>query len=146
MIILKICQKQPFEFIALTPRRILGVMLCSYCPINDSSTYYTLLFTLLLCYKPLVILHRITKSQKVHILSHNVLLKLHNIDFTWHRSRGFQRDRVAKEEFAPSPIKFLRKIKNLFPEIWEFIHHIKWRGGRTLDFLYQDTFWTLLLL
>ena len=36
MIILEICQKQPFDIIAMTPRGTLG-LLCSHCPINDSS-------------------------------------------------------------------------------------------------------------
>ena len=34
---------------------------------------YTLLFTLQLCYKPLGILQRVTKSQKAHISSHDGL-------------------------------------------------------------------------
>ena len=34
---------------------------------------YTLLFTLQLCYKPLGILQRVTKSQKAHISSHDRL-------------------------------------------------------------------------
>ena len=38
---------------------------------------YTLPFTFQLCYKPLGILQRITKSQKVHISSHDVLQKSH---------------------------------------------------------------------
>ena len=34
---------------------------------------YTLLFTLQLCYKPLGVLQRVTKSQKAHISSHDRL-------------------------------------------------------------------------
>ena len=48
-------------------------MLCSYCPVNDSPAVYTLPFTLQLCYKPLGILKRVAKSQKVHTLSQDGL-------------------------------------------------------------------------
>ena len=34
---------------------------------------YTLLFTLHVCYKPLGILQRVTRSQKIHISSHDGL-------------------------------------------------------------------------
>ena len=50
---------------------------------------YTIPFTLQLCYKPLGILQRITKSQKVHISIHDGLKKLHNINLVLHRSHGF---------------------------------------------------------
>ena len=42
---------------------------------------YTLPFTLQLCYKPLGIMQRVTKSQKVHISSHDGLQTLHTINF-----------------------------------------------------------------
>ena len=73
MIILNICQKEPFDFIAMTQRETLR--LC-YVLIADLVTYpavYTLSFTLQLCYKPLGILQRVIKSQKVHISSNDVL-------------------------------------------------------------------------
>ena len=41
---------------------------------------YTLPFTLQLCYKTLGILTSVTKSQKVHISSHNVLQKSHTCE------------------------------------------------------------------
>ena len=53
---------------------------------------YTLPFTLQLCYKPLGILQRVTKSQKVHISIHDIhdrLQNLHNINLALHRSQGF---------------------------------------------------------
>ena len=50
---------------------------------------YTLPFTLQLCYKPLEILQRVTKSQKVHISIHDGLQNLHNIKLALHRSQGF---------------------------------------------------------
>ena len=70
MIILEICQKQPFDIIAMTPRGTLGLC-CVH--IAQLITIYTTLFTLQLCYKPLGILQRVTKSQKVHISSHDGL-------------------------------------------------------------------------
>ena len=42
-------------------------VLCSHCPIKDSSGCFTLSFTFQLCYKPLGKLQMVTKSQKVHI-------------------------------------------------------------------------------
>ena len=42
---------------------------------------YTTPFTLQLCYKPLGIMQRVTKSQKVHISSHDGLQTLHTITF-----------------------------------------------------------------
>ena len=71
-------------------------MLCSHCPINDLSAIYTIPFILQLCYKPLGILLRVTKSQKVHISNHDGLENLHNVNFFWHRSQVSQRwNRVA---------------------------------------------------
>ena len=55
---------------------------------NDTKrnlTVYTLPFPLQLSYKPLGILQRVTKSEKVHISRHDKLQKLHNINFAWHR-------------------------------------------------------------
>ena len=49
----------------------------------------TLPFTLQLCYKPLGILQRVTKSQKVHVSIHDGVEKLHSINLTLHRSYGF---------------------------------------------------------
>ena len=80
------------------------VMLCSHCPINDSSGY--LPFNLPLCYKPLGILQRVTKSQKVHISSHDGLKKLHNINFAWHRSQSFpEKERSSRN--SPFPIQIV---------------------------------------
>ena len=53
--------------------RSLLVMWCSHVAINDSSTIFTLHFTLQLCYKSLGILQRITKSQKVHFSRHDAV-------------------------------------------------------------------------
>ena len=43
------------------------------CSINDYLAIYTTAFTLQLCYEPLWIPQRVTKSQKVHISSHDGL-------------------------------------------------------------------------
>ena len=88
------------------------VMLCSHCPINAHPAVYTLLFTLQLCVKPLGILQSVTKSQKVHISSHDLLQKLHNIDFIWHRSRDFIKEEV--EEFPAFPVKAFKNNQKLF--------------------------------
>ena len=55
----------------MTPRGTFGLC-CVYIPqLMTHTTIYTLQFTLQLCYKPLGILQRVTKSQKVHISSHD---------------------------------------------------------------------------
>ena len=48
-------------------------MLCPHCPINDPSRYWHNTVYLHLCYKPLGILQRVTKSRKVHVSSHEGL-------------------------------------------------------------------------
>ena len=75
---------------------------------------YTLPFTLQLCYKLLSILKRETKNQKVHISSHDVFWKLHNINFAWHRSRGFLKVGVEKQKFSFSPINIFENNQKLF--------------------------------
>ena len=80
MIILKICQKQPFDIIGTTPRGTIGLCCVHIAQLMTYPVVYTLLYTLQLCYKTLDILHRVTKIQKVQILIHDVLQKLHNID------------------------------------------------------------------
>ena len=67
MIILKICQKNSLDIIAMTPWRILGLYCAHIAQLMTHLAIYTLLFTLKLCCKPLDILQRVTKSQKVHI-------------------------------------------------------------------------------
>ena len=69
---------------------------------------YTLPFTLHLCYKPLGILQRVTKSQKVHISSHDVLQKSHTqeeggellrISF-WHLLINFEKPKKSEKNIA----------------------------------------------
>ena len=87
----------------MTPRGALGLCYVHIAQLMTHSAIHTLPFTLQLCYMPLGILQRVTKSQKVHISSHDELQKFHNINFAWHSSRGFLRERVEKQEFPPSP-------------------------------------------
>ena len=64
----------------MTPKGAFGS--CCVHIVQLMTTVYTLPFTLQVFCKPLGILQRQTKSQKVHISSHDVLQKLHNIDIT----------------------------------------------------------------
>ena len=57
----------------MTPRGALGLCCVHISQLVTHPAACTLPFTLPLCYKPLRILQRATKSQKVHILSHDVL-------------------------------------------------------------------------
>ena len=114
IIILGICQKQPFDIIAMTPRGTLGLCCVHIAQLMTHPAIYTLPFTLQLCYKPLDILQRVTKSQKIHISSHVKLQKLHNINFPGHRSWGFS-ERVEKQKFPPSLVTFLKNNQKPFP-------------------------------
>ena len=73
MIILKICQKQSFDIIAMTPKGTLGLCCVQIAKLMTHPAVYTLPFTLKLCYKLPGILQRVTKSEKVHISSHDGL-------------------------------------------------------------------------
>ena len=59
-------------------------------------------------------MQRVTKSQKVQISSHDVLQKLHNVGFAWHRSRGFLGEGIEKQKFSPFPINFLENNQKSF--------------------------------
>ena len=73
MIKLEICQKQPFDIIAMTPRGTLGLCCVHIAQLMTHPAIYTTPFTLQLCYKPLGILPRVTKSPMAHISSHDGL-------------------------------------------------------------------------
>ena len=73
----------------MTPRGTLGLCCVHIAQLMTHPAIYTLPFTLQLCYKPLGILQRVTKSQKVHISIHDGLQNLHNINLALHRSQGF---------------------------------------------------------
>ena len=66
----------------MTPRGTLGLYCVQIAQLMTHPAIYTLAFTLLLCYKPLGILQRVTKTQRIHISSHDGLKKFHNIKFT----------------------------------------------------------------
>ena len=67
----------------MTPRGTLGLCCVHIAQLMTHPAVYTLLFTLQLCYMPPGILQRVTKSQKVHISSHDGLG-----NFTYYRSKG----------------------------------------------------------
>ena len=113
--ILEIYQKQPFDIIAMTPWETLGLCCVRIAQLKIHLAIYTLLFTLQLCYKPLGILQRVTKRQNVHISSHDKLQKLHNINFSGHRLRGFFREGLEKQEFPPSSVTFFKSNQKSFP-------------------------------
>ena len=75
---------------------------------------YTMSFTLQLCYKPLGVLRRVTKSQKVHISNHDGLKNLLNINFFWHRSQGFPEREQSSRNFPLPQSSFLRTIDLFF--------------------------------
>ena len=117
MAILNICQKQSFDIIAITPRGTLGLCSTHISQLMTNPAISTLPFTLQLCYKPLGILQRVTTSQKVHFQgsSHDELQKLYSINFAWHKSQGFLREREEKQEFPPSPVTFIQNNQQPFP-------------------------------
>ena len=65
----------------MTPRGTLGLCCVHIAQLMTHPAIHTTPFTLQLRYKPLGILQRVTKSQKVHISSYDGLQKLHNIIF-----------------------------------------------------------------
>ena len=71
--IMEICQKNPFDIIAMTTRGTLGLCCVHIVQLMTQPAVYTLPCTLQLRYKPLGMLQRVTKSQKVHISSHDAL-------------------------------------------------------------------------
>ena len=73
----------------MTPRGTLGLCCVHIAQLMTHPAIYTLPFTLQLCYKPLGILQRVTKSQKVHISIYDGLQNLHNINLALHWSQGF---------------------------------------------------------
>ena len=86
-------------------RETLGLCCVHIAQLMTHPAVYTLPLTWQLCYKPLRILQRVTKSQKVHVSSHDVLLKSHTcgeggthlrISF-WHLLMNFEKPK--KSEF-----------------------------------------------
>ena len=110
---MEIFQKQPFDIIVMTPRGTLRLCCVHIAELMSHPAVYTLSFTLQLCYKPLGILQRVTKSQMVHISS-DVLQKLRNIDFVRHKFRGFPIEGVQKQEFSALLINFFENNQKPF--------------------------------
>ena len=80
----------------MTPRGTLGLCSIHIAQLMTHPAVYTLPFTLQLCYKPLGILQRVTKSQKVHMSSHDGLQKAVTSTLLNIGARVFQSgDRVA---------------------------------------------------
>ena len=67
--------------ITVTPRETLGLCCVHIAQLMTHPAIYTTPFTLQLCYKPLAILQRVTKSQKVHISDPDGLENLRTINF-----------------------------------------------------------------
>ena len=94
----------------MIPRGTLGLCCVHIAHLMTHPAVYTLPFTLQLCYKPLGILQRITKNQKVHISSHDVLQKSHTCEedgahlriFSWHLLMNFEKSK--KLEFSENEI------------------------------------------
>ena len=81
MIKLEIIQMQPLDMIAMTPSGTIGLSCVHIAQLMTHQATYTIPINLQSCYKPLVILQRVTKSHKAHILSYDVFKKLHNTVF-----------------------------------------------------------------
>ena len=111
-------------------------------PINGSSGF--LPFTLQFCCKPLGILQKVTKSQKVHISSHDVLKKSHTyeeggahlrISF-WHLLMNFEK--LKKSEFWKKKKKML-DISSFY-KCLQFLRY----GARQYFLSIWAIFWLLL--
>ena len=98
----------------MTPRGTLGLCCVHFAQLMTNPAIYTTQ----LCYKPLGILQRVTKSQKVHISSHDILQKLHNINFVRDRSQGFPEREQSNKNFPLLQPNFMRTIDSLFLIQW----------------------------
>ena len=92
----------------MTPKGTLGLCCVHIAQLMTHPAIYTLPFTLLSCYKPLGILQGVTKSQKVHISSHDGLKNFTTSNFFDIGLKTYQRrSRVA--EISPVPIKYFEQ-------------------------------------
>ena len=103
--------EDPFDILAMTPRGTLGQLM-------THPAIYTTPFTLQLCYNPLGILQKVTKSQKIHISSHDGLQKLHNINFVWYWSQSFPEREESSSTFPLLQPNFMRIVDLLFFIQW----------------------------
>ena len=97
----------------MTPRGTLWLCCVHIAQLMTHPAIYTTSFTLQLCYKPLGIRQRVTKSQKVHIPSHDGLQKRHNINFFDTSHRVSQREQSSRNVPFLQPY-FMRTIDLLF--------------------------------
>ena len=109
---LEICQKQPFDIIAMTPRGTLGLCCVHISQLVTHATVYTLPFTLQLSYKPLGILQRITKSHVMMYCKNFTTSTLLDIGVKVFSEWGYR-----NKNFLFPPLIFLKTIKAPFPEI-----------------------------
>ena len=120
-------------------------MFRSHWPINGSSGF--LPFTLQFCCKPLGILQKVTKSQKIHISSHDVLKKSHTyeeggahlrISF-WHLLMNFEKlagDIIILQMCAKNHIKYSSwdmERDNFFLSIWAIFWLLLPTPSKVLD-------------
>ena len=88
-----------------SPRGTIGLCCVNIAQLMTHLAVYTLPFNLQLCCKPLGILQRVTKSQKVHISSHDGLQNFITSTLLTIGPRVFQSgDRVTK--ICPSLTKY----------------------------------------
>ena len=100
-----ICQKQPSDIIAMTPRGTLGLCCVQSSQLMTHPAVYTLPFTWQLYYKPSGILQRVTKSQMFHMSSHDGLQNFTTSNLLTIGPRIYQsRDTVT--EICPSLTKY----------------------------------------
>ena len=89
----------------MTPRGTLGLCCVHIAQLMTHPAIYKTPFTLQSCYKPLGILQRVTKSQRVHISNHDGLENLYNINFFWYRSQGLpEREQNSRKFPLPNQV------------------------------------------
>ena len=110
MTILEISQKQPFDIIAMTPRGTLGLCCVHIAQLMTHPAVYTLPFTLQLCYKPLVILQRVTKKLRVKRFIYQLMMDSKNL--------GSRQNVVIKENVKTLTTR--PQLPNIFPKGLKF--------------------------
>ena len=94
----------------MTPRETLGLCCLHIAQLMTHLAIYTLPFTLHLFYKPPGIMQKTTKSQNVHISSHDGLQTLHTINLVGIGPKVFQGGcRVAEICVSQKPCIIVRK-------------------------------------
>ena len=116
----------------MTPRGTLGLCCVHIAQLMSHLAVYTLSFTLQLCYKPLRILQRVTKSQKVHISSYDVLQISHTCEEVeahlrisfWHLLMSFEKPK--KSEFWKNEKKKVISILHVCTKNHNHMRHSSW--------------------